>query len=162
MTESSTKSSASLALAEKSIAARAAAYPEVNEDAPWGHRAFKVRGKAFLFMSTEEGLSLSVKLPASGEDALGLVFAEPTGYGLGKSGWVTARFKAGDDVPLPLLCTWLDESFRAIAPKKVAALLGDAAAVSAPPAVAKKTSKARSASAARPKPSARATRGGKR
>jgi predicted DNA-binding protein (MmcQ/YjbR family) len=40
-------------------------YPEAHEDFPWGHRAIKVRGKAFVFMSKDEpGLGLSVKLPA--------------------------------------------------------------------------------------------------
>jgi hypothetical protein len=66
-------------------------------------------------------LSLSLKLPISAKTALGLPFASPTGYGLGKSGWVTARFSAKDDVPLEMLQEWLDESFRAIAPKKVVA-----------------------------------------
>jgi hypothetical protein len=55
--------------------------------------------------------------------ALSLPFAEPTGYGLGKSGWVTARFAAGDDVPVPMLIGWVDESFRAVAPKRLLAKL---------------------------------------
>lgn len=28
-------------------------FPEVREDHPWGHSAFKVKGKTFLFMATE-------------------------------------------------------------------------------------------------------------
>lgn len=52
--------------------------------------------------------------------ALMLPFAEPTGYGLGKSGWVTATFNAGEKAPpVALLKQWLDESYRAIAPKKL-------------------------------------------
>ena len=101
-------------------------YPETVEDFPWGHSAFKVKGKGFLFtyLNDEEGvLSLSVKLPISGKMALTLPFASPTEYGLGKSGWVTSRFHANDDVPLDMLIEWMDESFRAIAPKKVLALL---------------------------------------
>jgi predicted DNA-binding protein (MmcQ/YjbR family) len=101
-------------------------YPETIEDFPWGHSAFKVKGKVFLFtyLCAEEAfLSLSVKLPISAKMALTLPFASPTQYGLGKSGWVTARFYATDEIPLEMLKEWLDESFRAIAPKKVLALL---------------------------------------
>ena len=64
-------------------------------------------------------LGLSVKLPSSGEEALDLPFARPTGYGLGKSGWVTARFEPGDRPPFELLKDWITESYRAIAPKKL-------------------------------------------
>jgi predicted DNA-binding protein (MmcQ/YjbR family) len=111
-----------IARAEAAVAARAMAYPEATEDNPWGHRAFKVRGKTFLFLATESsGLSISVKLPESGVLALELPFAEPTGYGLGKSGWVSAKWTAGKDVPLSLVGEWLDESYRSIAPKKLSA-----------------------------------------
>ena len=48
---------------------------------------------------------------------------EPTGYGLGRSGWVTARFGPGDDVPLDLIRRWLVESYRAVAPKKLGVLV---------------------------------------
>lgn len=100
----------------------ALSYPETYEEFPWGHRAVKVRKKTFVFIAlSEEGLSLSVKLPLSGVAALALPFASPTEYGLGKSGWVTARFAPGDEVPLELLHEWLDESYRAIAPKKLVA-----------------------------------------
>lgn len=113
-----------VARVEAAIAKLAVAYPDVTEESPWGHRAFKVRGKTFLFMGADsEALSFSVKLPHSGAAALDLPFTEPTHYGLGKSGWVSARFTSGKDVPLPLVKTWLDESFRAIAPKKLLATL---------------------------------------
>jgi predicted DNA-binding protein (MmcQ/YjbR family) len=130
-----------IARAEAAIAARAAAFPETTEDQPWGHRAFKVKGKTFLFLATEGGsLSLSLKLPESGVLALELPFTEPTGYGLGKSGWVSARFTAGKDVPLLLIGEWLDESYRAIAPKKLVATLTDSGVASkaAPKAIAKR------------------------
>jgi hypothetical protein len=51
--------------------------------------------------------------------ALGLPFVTPTGYGLGKSGWVTATFGAKQRPNLPMLRQWIDESFRAIAPCKL-------------------------------------------
>ena len=59
----------------------------------------------------------------SGKLALSLPFASPTEYGLGKSGWVTARFHIGDAVPTDMLAEWVDESYRAIAPKKLVARL---------------------------------------
>src|SRR5262249_37466338 len=62
-----TKLAASLARAEAALARHALAYPQVTEDAPWGHRAFKVKGKTFLFLATDGGeLSLSTKLPNTG------------------------------------------------------------------------------------------------
>jgi predicted DNA-binding protein (MmcQ/YjbR family) len=97
-------------------------FPEATEDSPWGHRAIKVKGKSFLFLGGEKDtkeLSLSVKLPQSRDMAVDLPFAQPTAYGLGKSGWVTARFDKVSDVPMDLLRSWIDESYRAIAPKKL-------------------------------------------
>jgi predicted DNA-binding protein (MmcQ/YjbR family) len=112
--------------AEDRLREFALAFPEVREEFPWGHSAMKVRGKAFVFFSrSEEELSLSMKLPSSGVMALMLPFASPTGYGLGKSGWVTCRFAPGDEIPFELLQEWLDESYRAIAPKKLVARLPD-------------------------------------
>ena len=98
----------------------ALAYPETHEDHPWGESAFKVKGKVFVIANvTKEGLHVTIKLPRSREFALEYPFTEPTGYGLGKSGWVTAWFGPNDKPPLDVLEAWIDESFRAIAPKKV-------------------------------------------
>ncbi|HVE73311.1 MAG TPA: MmcQ/YjbR family DNA-binding protein [Thermoanaerobaculia bacterium] len=102
-------------------------FPESTEDHLWGHRAIKVKGKSFLFLGGEKDkkeLSLSVKLPQSRDMAVDLPFAEPTGYGLGKSGWVTARFDKVGEVPVELLKKWIDESYRAIAPKTLVKALG--------------------------------------
>ena len=119
------------------------AYPETREDFPWGHRAIKVKGKAFLFMAigknNDNVFSLSVKLPQTGEIALRLPFANSTGYGLGKSGWVTARFGPRDAVPVDMLREWIDESFRAIAPKQVLAKLDTSQDVSQQMQLAKGT-----------------------
>lgn len=116
--------------AESALREHALAYHETHEDFPWGHSAFKVKGKVFLFMANgiknDNRLSLSLKLPSSAKQALNLPFASPTEYGLGKSGWVTARFDAKDAVPVEMLKEWIDESFQAIAPKRVLAKLDDA------------------------------------
>ena len=110
--------------AEAALSTFGKQFPEVTEDYPWGHRTLKVRGKAFVFFSLEGGsFSFSVKLPKSNASALLLPFAEPTGYGLGKSGWVTARFGAKDRVPLTMVQEWIEESYRAVAPKRVIASL---------------------------------------
>jgi hypothetical protein len=70
---------------------------------------------------TDGKLRLSVKLPRSREFALDYPFTEPTHYGLGKAGWVSASFSGKDKPPLDLLRFWVDESFRAIAPQKLVA-----------------------------------------
>lgn len=101
-------------------------YPQAVEHFPWGHSAFKVKGKIFLSTYLDDKknvLSISVKLPVSGRLALTLPFASPTHYGLGKHGWVTSLFNADDDVPIEMLLEWIDESFRAIAPKRIVAQL---------------------------------------
>ena len=91
--------------------------PGAWEDHPWGETVVKVKTKIFIFLGKpDDGLSLSVKLPESRTFALGLDWAEPTGYGLGKAGWVSARFGAKDKPPVDVLCKWIDESYRAVAP----------------------------------------------
>lgn len=110
--------------AERAVREIALAFPEAYEETPWGHSAIKVRKKTFVFLGTDDGcLHLSVKLPHSHEAALTLPFTEPTGYGLGRSGWVSASFDAKQVPPLPMIRAWLEESYRAVAPKKLAALL---------------------------------------
>jgi hypothetical protein len=104
------------------------AYPEAHSKSPWpGHDDLAVRNKTFAYLSAEgEPLSISCKLPLTGQMALTLPFASPTGYGLGKSGWVTATFGPKEAPPLDLLQDWIDESYRVQAPKRlVATLPGD-------------------------------------
>jgi predicted DNA-binding protein (MmcQ/YjbR family) len=110
--------------AEAALRDYALSLPGAVEAFPWGHRVMKVGKKAFVFMGNEDGgLSMSTKLPQSGEIALTLPFAEPTGYGLGKSGWVSARFSPKEKPPVDMLKAWIEESYRAIAPKKLVATL---------------------------------------
>lgn len=106
--------------ADEAIRAFAFKFPEVYEEFPWGHRALKVKGRTFAFVMVEEGgLNMSAKLPESSTAALNLPFTSPTGYGLGKSGWITSQFKPKEKPPLELLFQWIEESYRAIAPKKL-------------------------------------------
>ncbi len=118
-------------------------FPEAHEDHPWGETALKVKAKVFCFLSRHTGgLSMSVKLPHSKREALLLPFAEPTGYGLGKHAWVTATFAADREPPSAILRTWIDESYRAIAPKKLVAAL-DAPSAPPPTKSAKATKRAK-------------------
>jgi predicted DNA-binding protein (MmcQ/YjbR family) len=104
------------------------AYPGAHTKSPWpGHLDLAVNDKTFAYLSLEgQPLSISCKLPRSGLTALMLPFTKPTGYGLGKSGWVTAEFSAGAKPPIALLKEWIDESYRAQAPKKLVASLAKA------------------------------------
>lgn len=128
------------ALAEKQLLQAALRYPDAHEDHPWGETVVKVKGKVFVFIGASDGrLGVTTKLPRTGPAALGLPFTEPCGYGLGKSGWVTARFDAGEDIPVDLLVSWLDESYRAVAPRRSVAALDGAPASSRQPAATTKT-----------------------
>jgi predicted DNA-binding protein (MmcQ/YjbR family) len=111
------------------------AYPGAHTKSPWpGHLDLAVKDKTFAYLGVEgEPFQISCKLPRSGAEALMLPFAKPTGYGLGKSGWVSASFPDGQAPPLPLLKAWIDESYRAQAPKKLVASLDAPAAAPAEP-----------------------------
>ncbi len=114
--------------AEQRLIKFALAYPEAVLEHPWGHDAVKVKGKMFATFGGEANpkgeFSLTVKLPVSAEMALTLPRVEQTGYGLGKAGWVTARLKAGDDFDLETMKGWIDQSYRAVAPKTLVKSLG--------------------------------------
>jgi predicted DNA-binding protein (MmcQ/YjbR family) len=111
---------ASLASIAAKLRKAALAYPDAVEEFPWGERVFKVKKKIFAFAQVQEReLHFTVKLPHSGPMALLLPFTEPTGYNLGKSGWVSATFARATDVPVDMLLEWLDESYRAVAPAKL-------------------------------------------
>lgn len=132
------------AAAEKALREHAMAKPQATEHFPWGERAIKVKGKVFVFMYADAKVfGLSCKLPQTSNMALLLPFAEPTGYGLAKAGWVSARFEPGSKPPVELLKEWIDESYRAVAPAK---LLKETAG---PPPAARPARRAARAPAAR-------------
>lgn len=116
--------SAAGAKREAALAEYAMSFPETTLEHPWEHNAYKVNKKIFLFLDCDgAGLRMTVKLPESGFEALLLPFTEATGYGMGKHGWVTARFEAKAKPPMPLLREWILESYRAIAPKRALKVL---------------------------------------
>ena len=93
---------------------RALELPGATEEFPWGERVVKVNKKIFIFLGKAGAdggeLSFSVKLPDSSFAALEMHGAQPTGYGLGKSGWVTLRFAPGECPPVDFLLPWVEES----------------------------------------------------
>jgi len=102
----------------------ALSFPGAHEDFPWGESVVKVGKKVFVFLGRSGGgLSLSVKLPSSNLLALDLPFASPTGYGLARGGWVTAQFPKTEEPHVDLLRRWIEESYRAVAPRRLVAEL---------------------------------------
>jgi predicted DNA-binding protein (MmcQ/YjbR family) len=98
------------------IVAFALALPGAFEDHPWGETVAKVgRGKVFVFFGQEGSVRLTVKLDESHGHALALEGAERTGYGLGRSGWVTIPLAAAS---FDVLRDFVEESYRLVAPKR--------------------------------------------
>ena len=77
-----------------------------------------MRGKIFVFLGSPGSGRITVKLEESHAHALSVEGAEPTGYGLGKSGWVTLPLRA-PGVSDALLRDWVEESYRIVAPKRL-------------------------------------------
>jgi predicted DNA-binding protein (MmcQ/YjbR family) len=99
--------------------------PGAHEDHPWGETVAKVNNKVFVFLGHADdpgGAGMSVKLRESHAEALGLPGAEPTGYGLGKAGWVDIRFGEASP-PVGVLTDWIEESYRIVAPRRLVAEL---------------------------------------
>ncbi len=119
-----------------SLHASALGYPEAYEELPWGHPAIKVRKKVFVFCSAlgTADPQMSVKLTTSRDRALANASVEPMGYGLGKHGWCS--FSDLGAVTLEELLDYVDESYRAVAPKTLLRKLGDARPEPRPPEAA--------------------------
>jgi hypothetical protein len=97
-------------------------FPGAHRKAPWPeHDDLAVNDKTFAYLPAAGAgrFSLSVKLPYTGEVALELPFATPTAYGLGRSGWVSFNPADGEIPPIEQLREWIEESYRAQAPKRL-------------------------------------------
>ncbi|ARX87787.1 MmcQ/YjbR family DNA-binding protein [Streptomyces alboflavus] len=97
--------------------------PGATEEFPWGETVAKVHKKVFVFLGVDDGsypMGVTVKLTdeAAHAHALTAPGAEPAGYGLGRSGWVSIPLEAKGAPAADLLCDWVEESYRTIAPKK--------------------------------------------
>jgi len=136
-----------------------ARYPGAHLKSPWpGHLDLAVKDKTFAYLSVDdEPFSISCKLPQSSAAALILPFAKPTGYGLGKSGWVSASFADGGTPDIEMFEAWIEESYRAQAPKKLVAALDAGAGNTAQPPAKKKPAAAKKP-ATKKKPAAKRAR----
>ena len=93
--------------------------PEAVEDHPWNETVAKVGKKVFVFFVGNPSRDrITVKLVESHGHALSIEGAEPSGYGLGKAGWVTVPVDA-EGLDVELLCDWIEESYRIVAPKRL-------------------------------------------
>jgi predicted DNA-binding protein (MmcQ/YjbR family) len=117
-------SSSTVAGVRDKLLAFALAFPDTSLDHPWGEDVAKVGGKIFVFLGPPASKRITVKLDESHGHALAIEGAEPTGYGLGRSGWVTVPLRA-PGVTLDLLRDWVEESYRIVAPKRLVAELDD-------------------------------------
>ena len=103
----------------------ALALPGTTLETPWENdEVVKVNGKIFVFLGPAGSRRISVKLAESHAHALAIEGAEPTGYGLGKAGWVTMPLRA-PGVTLDVLRDWIEESYRIRAPKRLVAELDE-------------------------------------
>ncbi|MFD9410046.1 MmcQ/YjbR family DNA-binding protein [Streptomyces sp. NPDC059989] len=99
--------------------------PEAFEDHPWGPEdcVMKVNKKIFVFLGQADGprppgLSVKLKDEALHGHAMTAPGAEPTGYGLGRSGWVSVPLGVKEAPSLQVLCEWVEESYRTVALKR--------------------------------------------
>jgi predicted DNA-binding protein (MmcQ/YjbR family) len=102
--------------------------PGAVEEFPWGESVIKVNKKVFVFLGVDDGsyppgITVKLKEDQVHEHAMSAPGAEPAGYGLGKAGWVSVPLGESGAPKAELLCDWVEESYRTIAPKKLIAEL---------------------------------------
>lgn len=112
----------------KAAKAQLLKYALAKDDAtlehPWGENVAKVKGKVFVFFGMEQpdaeyaDYVMGVKLTTALLYAKSRPFVEAMGYGLGKSGWVSVKKPKGA-LPTAMFQEWIDESYAAVAPKRV-------------------------------------------
>jgi len=105
----------------KPIRAFAAGLPGGWEDHPWGESVFKVGKKVFVFFGVGDEGHLTVKLRDHRDEAMAFDWVKPSGYGLDRGGWVSCALPP--DAPVEMVVGWIEESYRIVAPKRVAAEL---------------------------------------
>jgi len=104
------------------IATRLPEAERVDIEAWGGEPTFRVRGRNFVFAG-HDGSSISVKLPL--DEAAAVVAtdpqASPTGYGLGRHGWVSVSLtgRLGADRWREVE-EWVETSYTLIAPRALA------------------------------------------
>ena len=104
------------------IVARLPEAQRVDIEAWGGEPTFRVNGKNFIFCDPLV-TGLSVKLPK--EEAAAVIATdetvEPTGYGLGRHGWISVTLgEQADDERWELVEEWVRTSYTLVAPKRLA------------------------------------------
>jgi len=87
-----------------------------------GEPTFRVRGKNFVF-TDPAATSVTVKLPKDEAEAVVASdpAADPTGYGLGRHGWVSVAVgEDADDGRWEQVEEWVRTSYTLVAPKSLA------------------------------------------
>ena len=102
--------------------------PEAEATPSCNKIAFKAGKKNFCFLGEgkdpEAGaFGVMLKLTDSLAEAKKLAKSDPQQYRAGSNGWVNADFAKGEAPPAGLLEGWIEESFRALVPKKIVAQL---------------------------------------
>lgn len=109
----------------EAIVARLPEADRVDVEAWDGEPTFRVRGKNFIFTDPDVR-GLSVKLPK--DEAAAVVatdpLAQPTGYGLGRHGWVSVQVgDDADDARWQQIEEWVRTSYTLVAPKSLAKIV---------------------------------------
>ena len=71
----------------------------------------------------DSSYTVRLKLCQSQSEAMQLAANEPGRYKVGTHGWTTISFSDSEPPPIDLMKRWIDESYRAIADKKLLAML---------------------------------------
>ena len=107
------------------IVARLPEAVRVDIEAWGGEPTFRVNGKNFIFTDAK-ATGLSVKLPKDEAEAVVATDpgAEPTGYGLGRHGWVSIQLGAKPSAARwREVEEWVRTSYTLVAPKRLAKLV---------------------------------------
>lgn len=97
----------------------------VDIEAWEGEPTFRVRGKNFIF-TNQEATGITVKLPADEAEAVVATdpAATPTGYGLGRHGWVSVELpEDASEERWGQVREWVRTSYQLVAPKRLARLV---------------------------------------
>ena len=108
----------------------ALSFPAASEKPSCNKAAFSAGKKNFFFLGEGQGpevgaLNTMLKLTDSLAEAKELAKSQPGIYSVGDSGWLSAKFAAGESPPAGLFERWIEESYRALVPKKLVALLDE-------------------------------------
>ncbi len=111
----------------QTVRAFALALPEAEEEFPWGETVAKVRKKVFVFLGVDDGshpLGITVKLKDEETHAHALTVVGARACRIRpRQGGLVVHSPGGAAPSAELLCEWVEDSYRTIAPKKLTAEL---------------------------------------